>query len=97
MAAFLEDAAVEAQNSILADLQGREMEGYALAAKNGITIHAITPDEVAEWRVCSSPVLEAFMSGSGQLGQQLLEAYSQLRTQPCCSAGPPRHCYPPLF
>ena len=86
---ILEDAAVEAQNSILADLHGREIEGYALAAKNGITIHAITPDEVAEWRVCSSPVLEAFMSSSGQLGQQLLEAYGQLRTQPCCSAGPP--------
>jgi C4-dicarboxylate-binding protein DctP len=86
---ILEDAAVEAQNSILTDLHGREMEGYALAAKNGITIHAITPDEVAEWRVCSSPVLEAFMSSSGQLGQQLLEAYGRLRTQPCCSAGPP--------
>src|SRR5262245_16098752 len=86
---ILADAAGEAQNSILTDLHGREKEGYALAAKNGIKIHAITPDEVAEWRVCSSPVLEAFMSSSGQLGQQLLEAYGQLRTQPCCSAGPP--------
>ena len=86
---ILEDAAVEAQNAILTDLHGRETEGYALAAKNGIKIHAITPDEVAEWRVCSSPVLEAFMSSSGQLGQQLLEAYGRLRTQPCCSAGPP--------
>jgi C4-dicarboxylate-binding protein DctP len=86
---ILEATAAEAQNAILADLHRREMEGYALAAKNGIKIHEITPDEVAEWRVCSSPVVDAFMSSSGQLGQHLLEAYGQLRTQPCCSAGPP--------
>ena len=49
----------------------------------------ITPDDVAEWRVCSAPVVEAFMSKSGQLGQRLMDAYGRLRTQPCCSAGTP--------
>lgn len=86
---ILQDAAAEAQDAIVADLQKRETEGYALAKKNGMKVHAITPDEVAEWRVCSAPVLEAFMSSSGQLGQQLLGAYGQLRTQPCCSEGTP--------
>src|SRR5262245_15978321 len=86
---ILQDAAVEAQKAILADLERRESEGYALAAKNGIKIHEITPDEVSEWRVCSAPVLESFMSNAGELGQRLMEAYGQLRTQPCCSAGTP--------
>jgi C4-dicarboxylate-binding protein DctP len=85
----LQDAADETQKDILADLQRREAEGYALAAKNGMKIHAITPDEVAEWRVCSAPVLEAFMSHAGELGQRLMDAYGRLRTQPCCSAGTP--------
>jgi len=86
---ILEEAAAEAQKAILVDLQKREAEGYALAARNGMKIHEITPDEVAEWRVCSAPVLEAFMSKAGEMGQRLMEAYGQLRTQPCCSAGTP--------
>jgi C4-dicarboxylate-binding protein DctP len=86
---ILREAADEAQKAILVDLQKRETEGYALAVKNGMKIHEITPDEVAEWRVCSAPVLEAFMSRAGELGQRLMEAYGQLRTQSCCSAGTP--------
>jgi C4-dicarboxylate-binding protein DctP len=86
---IVQDAAVEAQKAILVDLHKREAEGYALAAKNGMKIHEVTPDEVAEWRVCSAPVLEAFMSRSGELGQRLMEAYGRLRTQPCCNAGTP--------
>jgi C4-dicarboxylate-binding protein DctP len=85
----LDEAATEAQKDILADLQRREAEGYALAAKHGMRIHEITPDEVAEWRVCSAPVLEAFMRNAGELGQRLMDAYGQLRTQPCCTAGTP--------
>ena len=86
---ILEEAAAEAQKAILVDLQQRETEGYALAAKNGMKIREITPDEVAEWRACSTPVLETFMSNAGELGRRLMEAYGQLRTQPCCSAGTP--------
>jgi C4-dicarboxylate-binding protein DctP len=86
---ILREAAAEAQDAILVDLRQRETDGYALAARNGIKIHEITPDEVAEWRVCSAPVLEAFMRKSGESGQRLLEAYGQLRTQPCCSDGTP--------
>jgi C4-dicarboxylate-binding protein DctP len=83
------EAAAEAQKAILVDLRQRETEGYALALKNGMTIHEVTPDDVAEWRACSAPVLEEFMSKSGELGQRLLEAYGQLRKQPCCTDGTP--------
>jgi C4-dicarboxylate-binding protein DctP len=86
---IVQEAAVEAQKAILVDLHKRETEGYAVAAKNGMKIHEITPDEVAEWRVCSAPLLEAFMNNSGELGQRLMQAYGQLRTQSCCTAGTP--------
>ncbi len=82
-------AAAEAQSAILADLQKDEAEAYALAAQNGMKILEITPDQVAEWRACSSPVMETFISKGGELGQRLLKAYGQLRTQPCCSTGLP--------
>jgi C4-dicarboxylate-binding protein DctP len=85
----LEEAAAEAQKAILADLRRREAEGYALAAKNGMKSYEVTPDEVAEWRVCSAPVLEAFMRNAGELGERLMAAYGRLRTQPCCTAGTP--------
>lgn len=83
------EAAAEAQKAILGDLYKRETEGYALAAENGMKIHEITPDEVAEWRVCSAPLIEAFMNNSGELGQRLMAEYGWLRTQPCCTAGTP--------
>jgi C4-dicarboxylate-binding protein DctP len=86
---IVEEAAVEAQSAILADLQKGEADAYALAAKNGMKIREITPDQVAEWRACSGPVLETFMRNAGELGQRLMQAYGQLRTQPCCSAGTP--------
>jgi C4-dicarboxylate-binding protein DctP len=86
---ILQEAAAEAQDAIVADLHKREAEGYALAKKNGMKIHTITPDEVAEWRVCSAPLLETFMNSAGELGQRLMEAYGKLRTQPCCTAGTP--------
>ena len=38
-------------------------------------VYELTPDEVAEWRACSSPVLEAFMMDGGDLVRQLLGVY----------------------
>jgi C4-dicarboxylate-binding protein DctP len=86
---MVEEAAAEAQKAILVDLRKGETEGYALAVKNGMKIHQVTPDDVAEWRACSAPVLEEFMNKSGELGQRLLEAYGELRKQPCCTDGTP--------
>jgi C4-dicarboxylate-binding protein DctP len=65
-----------------------EAEAYAFARGKGMKIHDLTPDEVAEWRACSAPVLENYISSSGELGNHLLAAYGKLRTDPCCSSGP---------
>jgi len=65
-----------------------EAEAYAFARGKGMKIHELAPDEVAEWRECSAPVLEEYMSRTGGLSEQLMAAYGKLRTDPCCSAGP---------
>ena len=56
--------------------------------EKGMKIYELTPDQVTEWRACSSPVLEAFMTDTGDLARHLMGAYGMLRTDPCCSSGP---------
>jgi hypothetical protein len=53
-----------------------------------MAVHDLTPDEVAEWRACSAPLVEDYMSKSGELGWRLMAAYGKLRTDPCCTTGP---------
>ena len=65
-----------------------EADGYRFAREKGMRVYDLTPDQVAEWRACSAPVLEGFMMDAGDLARQLLGAYGKLRTDPCCSSGP---------
>lgn len=65
-----------------------ERKAYELAQQKGMKIHNLTPDEVAEWRVCSAPLVETYMESGGELATRLMAAYGKLRTDPCCSAGP---------
>ncbi|MDX2205128.1 MAG: TRAP transporter substrate-binding protein DctP [Hyphomicrobiaceae bacterium] len=70
--------------------QMAEIEGkaYAFAREKGMQIYELTSDEVAEWRVCSAPMIEGFMDKTGEIGVRLMAGYAKLRTHPCCSAGP---------
>ena len=61
---------------------------YEFAASKGMTIKALTPDQVAEWRACSADMLAAYMERNGELARKLMDAYGKLRTDPCCTAGP---------
>ena len=48
----------------------------------------LLPDQVAEWRACSSDLVLGYMDSTADLGTRLMAAYGRLRTAPCCSAGP---------
>jgi C4-dicarboxylate-binding protein DctP len=65
-----------------------ENDAYRFARENGIKVYELAPYQVAEWRACSAPVLDAFMAEAGESALQLMRAYGKLRTSPCCSAGP---------
>jgi C4-dicarboxylate-binding protein DctP len=61
---------------------------YADFTAKGMTVHDLTPDQVADWRACSASIVEDYISNNTELAQQLMAAYGKLRTDPCCTAGP---------
>ncbi|MDX2205374.1 MAG: TRAP transporter substrate-binding protein DctP [Hyphomicrobiaceae bacterium] len=65
-----------------------EKKAYDTARQKGMKVYELTPDEVAEWRACSAPLLESYMETGGELATRLMAAYGKLRTDPCCSAAP---------
>jgi C4-dicarboxylate-binding protein DctP len=86
--AIIGTVARKAEQDLQQHMADIEAEAYAFARAKGMKIHELTPDEVAEWRACSAPVLDDYMSKTGELGHHLLAAYGKLRTDPCCSSGP---------
>jgi C4-dicarboxylate-binding protein DctP len=85
---ILRAAARRAERAVREKSSRLEDQSYEFARKKGMKIYELTPDQVAEWRACSAEVLDAYMSGGGELERELLAAYGKLRTDPCCSAGP---------
>jgi C4-dicarboxylate-binding protein DctP len=86
--AIVMEAARKAEGTLREEIAGIEARAYAFAREKGMRIYELTPDQVAEWRACSSGVLDAYMNNPGDQIRQILEAYGMLRTEPCCSAGP---------
>ncbi len=74
--------AVEAQ--AWREFQQTETETYRLAKANSMVIEEPASDDLLEWRMCSSPILENFMRRAGEPGRQLLANYGKLRADPCC-------------
>ena len=62
-----------------------EADTYALAEEKGMTIHELTSDDISEWRICSSSIVEAFMTDAGEVAAQLMATYGRLRADPCCN------------
>jgi C4-dicarboxylate-binding protein DctP len=61
---------------------------YAKFQEKGMTVHDLTPDQVADWRACSASIVEGYIANNADLARQLMAAYGRLRTDPCCTAGP---------
>lgn len=82
----------KAAEKVEREIRGRaallEAKAYAYARSKGMTVHELSPDQVAEWRACSAEVIDSYMSRGGELVRNLLAAYGRLRTHPCCNTGP---------
>jgi C4-dicarboxylate-binding protein DctP len=83
------EVARKVEQKLRDDIARQEDDAYSFAREKGMKIYTLAPHQVAEWRACSAPVLDAFMMQAGEAGLQLMRAYGKLRTSPCCSAGPP--------
>jgi C4-dicarboxylate-binding protein DctP len=82
------EAARKAEQKLRDEIGQLEDDGYRFAREHGMKVHTLAPHHVAEWRACSAPVLDAFMTEAGESALQLMRAYGKLRTSPCCSGGP---------
>jgi C4-dicarboxylate-binding protein DctP len=63
-------------------------DAYAFAAQKGLRIVELKPEEVAAWRACTAPLLEAYVERAGDAGPKLFAAYGRLRTEACCRGVP---------
>jgi hypothetical protein len=45
-------------------------------------IQELTSEEIADWRICSSLIVESFMTDAGEVAEQLMAAYGKLRAEP---------------
>jgi len=86
--AIIAAAARRAEQDLRRQVADVEAKAYAFARDKGMTVHELTPDEVADWRACSAGVIDDFMHSAGELGSRVMAAYGKLRTDPCCTSGP---------
>jgi C4-dicarboxylate-binding protein DctP len=84
----LADAARQEERQSRQNVTQIEAGLYTMFREKGMTVHELTPDQVADWRACSAGIVENYMQNNADLARQLLSAYGKLRTDPCCTAGP---------
>jgi C4-dicarboxylate-binding protein DctP len=82
------NASRNAERELWDGLLHGDKEAYAFAGAKGMKVVDLSSFDLAEWRACSAPVVDSFMAASGQLGQDLLKQYGQMRTDPCCNEAP---------
>jgi C4-dicarboxylate-binding protein DctP len=85
---ILSELAQDAQSRMWERFATTKAEAYAFAAHKGMEIVELPADDVAAWRACSSPLLEAYMERTGDAGPKLFAAYGRLRTDACCREAP---------
>jgi len=82
------EIAEDAQAHMWARFTDIRAEAYAFASQKGMRIVEPRPDDVAAWRACTAPLLEAYVERAGHAGPKLFGAYGRLRTAPCCRQMP---------
>ncbi len=79
--AILTDAARIADAESQAIDADIEVSGYKkLAEGNGIKIVNLTNDELRNWRICSSDLLEWFLQKAGPSGEEVMRAYGRINS-----------------
>jgi C4-dicarboxylate-binding protein DctP len=80
--ALILEAAQKVEQSIWRWYALLEADTYALAEEKGMNIQELASEDIADWRICSSVIVEAFMTDAGEIAEQLMAAYGKLRAEP---------------
>jgi C4-dicarboxylate-binding protein DctP len=86
--AIIVAAALQEESHARANVARVEAGLYDEFKAKGMTVHDLTPDQVADWRACSAGVMEHYIANNAELARRLMAAYGRLRMDPCCTAGP---------
>jgi len=84
----LSELAYDAQGRMWEHFAAIRAEAYAFAERMGMEVVELSANDVAAWRACSFPLLEAYMALAGEGGPKLFAAYGKLRTEACCREAP---------
>lgn len=82
------ELALDAQERMWERFAAIRAEAYAFAERMGMKVIELPANDIAAWRACSSPLLEAYMELAGDVGPKLFAAYGKLRTEACCREAP---------
>ena len=55
---------------------------FEFARREGVRVVDLKPDYVAEWRACSTDVLDDYACNGGDVIGRLVKAYGDMRTDP---------------
>jgi C4-dicarboxylate-binding protein DctP len=86
--AILSELAQAAQDRMWQHFAAVKAEAFTFAAQKGMSIVELRREDIAAWRACSAPLLEAYMERVGETGPKLFTAYGKLRTDSCCRGEP---------
>jgi len=77
---ILKNAALEAER--MAEKQDAAIDRQSIAdlSRHGMKIAEAAPDQLDDWKSCSSPVSEAFLERSGATGSKAMSEYRKLLT-----------------
>ena len=76
---MISDAAQQAENEHWAQIVSIEEANYRFAEDQGMDIIDISSDDLVDWRVCSSDMLENFLRRVGGDAQALMTAYGRTK------------------
>ena len=82
--AIFRDVAGDVEQLLRDENSALEAAYYEFARQKGMKIVELRPDQLTDWRACSSPAADRFMDRHGEKGFYLMAAYGRLRTDPCC-------------
>lgn len=85
---IVSELAQDVQSEMWARFTFIRTDAYAFAKQKGMKIVEPRPEDVAAWRACTAPLLEAYMERAGDAGPKLFAAYGRLRIHPCCRVQP---------
>ncbi|RAI00031.1 C4-dicarboxylate ABC transporter substrate-binding protein [Acuticoccus sediminis] len=75
---WINEAATRAETSVRDAMSKIEADAFAKAEENGMTVYDPTPEEIEAWKAASQPVIDKWLSQSGDLGKTVYDAANNL-------------------